>query len=59
MPIFEDEGDQAGFLQNAEEAIEGFNWRCHAFRLTGNHYHLLPETIGGNLSAGMRHINGV
>ena len=59
MPIFEDEGDRAGFLQITEEAIERFNWRRHAFRLTGNHYHLLPETIDGNLSAGMRHINGV
>ena len=59
MPIFEDDSDRAGFLQIAEVAIERFTWRCHAFRLTGNHYHLLPETIGGNLSAGMRHIDGV
>ena len=25
----------------------------------GNHYHLLIETPEGNLSAGMRHLNGV
>ena len=59
MPIFEDDGDRTGFLQIAEEAIERFHWRCYAFCLMDNHYHLLLETIDGNLSAGMRHINGV
>ena len=59
MPIFEDDGDRTGFLRIAEEAIERFNWRCYAFCLMDNHYHLLRETIDGNLSAGMRHINGV
>ncbi|MEN6441417.1 MAG: transposase [Syntrophobacter sp.] len=58
MPIFEDEGDRVSFLQIAEDAIERFNWRCHSFCLMDNHYHLLLETIDGNLSVGMRHING-
>ena len=59
MPIFKDDGDRMSFLHIAEEAIERFNWRCYTFCLMGNHYHLLVETIDGNLSAGMRHINGV
>jgi REP element-mobilizing transposase RayT len=35
------------------------NWICHAYCLMDNHYHLLIETPEGNLSAGMRQLNGV
>ena len=59
MPVFEDDRDRAGFLDLIEEAVERFDWRCHAYCLMGNHYHLLVETVGGDLSSGMRHINGV
>jgi putative transposase len=59
LPIFEDDGDRTGFLRIAEGAIERFNQRCYAFRIMDNHYHLLLETIEGNLPAGMRHIDGV
>ncbi|MFQ6024878.1 MAG: transposase, partial [Acidiferrobacterales bacterium] len=38
--------------------VERFNWRCHAYCLMGNHYHLLVETPEGNLSKGMRELNG-
>jgi REP element-mobilizing transposase RayT len=31
----------------------------HAYCLMDNHYHLLVETPDGNLSKGMRHLNGV
>ena len=59
MPIFEDDADRAGFLDLVEAATTRFNWRCYAYCLMDNHYHLLVETIDGNLSVGMRHINGV
>lgn len=59
MPVFENDGDRAGFLKLIEEAVNRFNWRCYAYCLMGNHYHLLVETVDGNLSLGMRHINGV
>jgi len=36
-----------------------FNWRCHAWCLMDNHYHLVIETVEGNLSRGMRQLNGV
>ncbi|MDI1232620.1 MAG: transposase, partial [Methylobacter sp.] len=32
---------------------------CHAYCLMDNHYHLLIETPDGNLSKGMRQLNGV
>ena len=35
------------------------HWLCHAYCLMDNHYHLLVETPEGNLSAGMRQLNGV
>lgn len=36
-----------------------FNWLCHAYCLMNNHYHLIIETPDGNLSKGMRQLNGV
>ncbi len=59
MPIFEDDRDRTDFLKLIKEALERFKWHCHAYCLMTNHYHLLVETIQGNLSLGMRHINGV
>ncbi len=41
------------------EVVERYNWICHAFCLMTNHYHLLIETVEGNLSKGMRQLNGV
>ena len=38
---------------------ERFNWRCHAYCLMDNHYHFVVETAEGNLSKGMRQLNGV
>ncbi len=36
-----------------------FNWVVHAYCQMGNHYHLVAETPNGNLSKGMRQLNGV
>ena len=58
-PIFADERDRAGYLAVLGSAVARHNWLCHAYCLMGNHYHLLVETPDGNLSLGMRHLNGV
>ncbi len=59
---------EAIYLSNADrecwqevfaEVCRRFNWVCHAYCLMGNHYHLLVETPEGNLSEGMRQLNGV
>ena len=47
------------FLKILGQVVRRFNWLCHAYCLMGNHYHLLIETPEGNLSAGMRQLNGV
>ena len=39
--------------------VTRFAWLCHAYCLMDNHYHLLIETPAGNLSPGMRQLNGV
>jgi REP element-mobilizing transposase RayT len=57
--IFEDDEDRQVFLAILEQVITQFNWICHAWCLMDNHYHLLIQTADGNLSKGMRQLNGV
>ena len=57
--IFEDDQDRQAFLSILEQAIGRFNWICHAWCLMDNHYHLLVQTPDGNLSKGMRQLNGI
>ncbi len=58
-PIYLDETDFLLFLSLLSEVCQRFNWVIHAYCLMTNHYHLLVETPDGNLSRGMRHLNGV
>ena len=57
--IFEDDQDRLTFLLTLEQVINQFNWTCYAWCLMDNHYHLLIQTPDGNLSKGMRQLNGV
>lgn len=57
--IFLDDFDTGVFLSILGDLVERHNWICHAYCLMGNHYHLLIETPDGNLSAGMRQLNGI
>jgi len=57
--IFEDHRDREAFLDILASALEQCNWLCHSYCLMDNHYHLLIETPDGNLSYGMRQLNGV
>jgi len=59
LPVFEDDHDRKLFLGILEEVVIRYNWLCHAYCLMDNHYHLMVETVEGNLSMGMRHLNGV
>jgi putative transposase len=58
-PIFDDDRDRTAFLNVLGEVISRFRWECHAYCLMGNHYHLMIETPEGNLTKGMRQLNGV
>ncbi|MGK2942182.1 MAG: transposase [Immundisolibacter sp.] len=57
--IYEDDTDRRRFLDLLGQVIEAFNWVCTAYCLMTNHYHLVIQTPDGNLSKGMRHLNGV
>lgn len=57
--IFWDDDDRLIWLEIFSEVCSRFNWRCHAWCMMDNHYHIVIETIEGNLSQGMRHLNGV
>ena len=56
---FEDDEDRLKFLGVLAEVVNRFNWLCHAWCLMTNHYHLVVETPDGNLSKGMRQLNGM
>lgn len=57
--VFLDDTDRRIFLDILHKVNKRYNWLCHAYCLMTNHYHLLIETPDGNLSKGMRQINGV
>lgn len=57
--IFKDSKDRYLFLEILKKTAKKYNWLCHAYCLMDNHYHLVIETPDGNLSQGMRQLNGV
>jgi REP element-mobilizing transposase RayT len=57
--IFKDNHDRDLFLDILAQITVRFRWICHAYCLMNNHYHLVIETPDGNLSKGMRQLNGV
>jgi REP element-mobilizing transposase RayT len=57
--IYLDDEDRQIWLQQLAQVCGRFNWRCHAWCQMDNHYHILIETAEGNLSQGMRQLNGV
>src|SRR5437899_5930039 len=52
--ICQDDADRTRFLQTLNEACGKTDWQIHAYCLMGNHFHLVLETPGANLVAGMR-----
>ena len=58
-PIYKSDEDRYSFLDGLKQVNKRFNWICHAYCLMNNHYHLVIETPDGNLSKGMRQLNGV
>jgi REP element-mobilizing transposase RayT len=56
--IFETEGAKAAFEKALFEACERSGWLLHAHSILSNHFHLCLETPLGNLSEGMRWLQG-
>ena len=57
--IYLSDDDRELFLDVLSHVVDRFKWVCHAYCLMGNHYHLMIETPQGNLSRGMRQLNGI
>ena len=58
-PVYRDDQDRENFLSTLDKVNKRYHWLCHAYCLMDNHFHLLIETSDGNLSIGMRQLNGV
>jgi len=56
--IYLDDDDRTDWLAVLDKVCGRFNWVVHAYCQMTNHYHLLVETVDGNLSKGMRQLNG-
>ena len=56
--IFTEDGDYQRFLTFLGREIERRGWRCHAYCLMPNHFHLLVEIGKADLSEGMQRVKG-
>ena len=56
--MYRDVADREAWLEVLGNVCTRFNWVVHAYCQMTNHYHVLVETIDGNLSRGMRPLNG-
>lgn len=57
--VFFCDADRVFWLGLLGAVCRRFNWVCHAYCLMTNHWHLVIETPEGNLSQGVRQLNGV
>jgi REP element-mobilizing transposase RayT len=57
--IFLDERDYERFIEILAASLRRFGVFCYAFCLMPNHYHLVLVTPAANLSAAIKHLNGV
>ena len=57
--IYLGDDDRRLFLDTLSRVVTRYGWICHAYCLMANHYHLLVETPGADLSLGMRQLNGI
>jgi REP-associated tyrosine transposase len=59
LPIFLDTRDRVGFLDLLADVVDRGSWRCLAYCLMGNHFHLLVDTPNADLDRGMQRLQGV
>ena len=56
--VYVHDADRVDFLRLLERTSERYAWRCLAYCLMTNHYHLAVEIPRGGLSRGMQALNG-
>ena len=57
--IFANHEDRNTFINVFAKVIKIYGWKCYAFCLMDNHYHILIQTPNSDLSKGMRDLNGI
>ena len=57
--IFLANEDRVIFLNILNNVVQRFSWRLHSYVMMDDHFHLVVETPQGQLSRGMRQLNGV
>jgi REP element-mobilizing transposase RayT len=57
-PIFLTDRDRGLFLETLAQACQKTGWQVHALCLMPNHFHLVVETPGANLVAGVKWLLG-
>lgn len=57
--IFKDKDDRGVLLNVLQGVVDRFGWMLHSYVVMDDHYHLVVEVPGANLSKGMRQLNGV
>lgn len=55
--LFRDDEHRLEFLDRVGMTVERFDWRCLAYCLMDNHFHLLVRTPLANLPRGMQRLN--
>ena len=56
--IYLDAFDRHAWLDLLAQVCDRYNFVVHSFCQMSNHYHMLVETVEGNLARGMRQLNG-
>jgi REP element-mobilizing transposase RayT len=56
--IFDSTEDKEAFLKLLSKLHARYNFLIYAYCIMNNHYHLLVETLDGNLSQGIQNLNG-
>jgi putative transposase len=59
QPVFLDDHDRVEFLALLARVVKDAAWRCHAYCLMDNHFHLMVETPDESLSTGMQQLSGL
>ena len=57
QPIVLDDDDRGCLMRLLADVGARYEWRCHAYCLMDNHYHLVVETPAPNISHGMHELN--
>lgn len=57
LPIYHADRDRTLFLALLRETLRRFRWRCQAYCLMDNHFHVVAQTDEPTLSVGMHWLN--